>query len=219
MHTHTHSNIRCDVRLSRVVAGGGDAYVDVITYEHTQPDTWDREALLPGIFCDKEEHKKRSKHFLSVEASDSRNEFVPFAVNEYGGIGPQAEAFIDFILTISPDLVALKTYVMRRIAAVTAEHVHRQLHGRVKGHAVVRPAAERAADESRGGTVTDDVTDRGQSTLRMRVTSWPWKTARESACCGAARATAAAAAAWQTAAWGATKECPDAAPDLKKRCG
>ena len=59
-----------------------------------------------------------------------------------------------------------------------AEHVHRQLHGRAKGHVVVRPAAERAADESRGGTVTDDVTDRGQSTLRMRVTSWPWKTAR-----------------------------------------
>ena len=148
MHTHTHSNIRC-VRLSRVVAGGGDAYVDVITYEHTQPDTWDREALLPGIFCDREEQKKRSKHFSSVEASDSRNEFVPFAVNEYGGIGPQAEAFIDSILTISPDRVVLKTYVMRRIAAVTAEptgvhggvsgipsnlHKYAKLHARLGGH-------------------------------------------------------------------------------------
>ena len=77
------SKIRCDVRLSRIIAGGGDAYVDVVTYEHTQPGTWDREAFLPGIYCHKEEQKKRSKHLSSVEASDSRNEFVPFAINEY----------------------------------------------------------------------------------------------------------------------------------------
>ena len=48
---------------------------------------------------------------------------------------------------------------MRRIAAMTTEHVHRQLHGRIKGHAVVRPAAERAAGEGRRGTVADDVTE------------------------------------------------------------
>ena len=52
---------------------------------------------------------------------------------------------------------------MRRIAAVTAEHVHCQLHGRAKGHAVVRPAAERAAGEDQGGTVTDDVTEQTQN--------------------------------------------------------
>lgn len=52
--------------LSRVKASKGDAYVDMITHEHTQPDTWDREAALPGIFCDKEEAKKCNKHFLSA---------------------------------------------------------------------------------------------------------------------------------------------------------
>ena len=38
---------------------------------------------------------------------------------------------------------------MRRIAAITAEYVHRQLHGRTKGHRVVRvrPAVVRAADD------------------------------------------------------------------------
>ena len=89
----------------------------MITYEHTRPDTWDREASLLGIFCDKVEAKKRNKHFLSVEASDSRNEFVLFAIHEYGGVGPQAEASIDSFVSISPDPVKLKTHVMRRIAA------------------------------------------------------------------------------------------------------
>ena len=151
------------MRLSRVTASKGDAYVDMITYEHTRPDTWDREASLLGIFCDKVEAKKRNKHFLSVEASDSRNEFVLFAIHEYGGVGPQAEASIDSFVSISPDPVKLKTHVMRRIAAMTAEHVHRQLHGRIKGHAVVRPAAERAADEGRGSAVADDVTEQTSS--------------------------------------------------------
>ena len=98
------SNIRCDVRLSRVTGSTskGDAYVDMITYEHTWPDTWDREASLPGIFCDIVEAKKRNKHFLSVEASDSHNEFVLFAINDYGGIGPQAEAFIESLASIKP---------------------------------------------------------------------------------------------------------------------
>jgi hypothetical protein len=141
------SNIRCDIRLSHASARRGDVYVDVVTYEHTQPDTWDREAFLPGIHCDKEEEKKRDKHFRSVQASDSRNEFVPFAINEYGGVGPQAEEFIDSLVSLGPDRVARKTHLMRRIAAVTAEHVHRQLHGRTKGHAVVRPTVVRAADD------------------------------------------------------------------------
>ena len=74
------SKIRCDVRLSRVKASKGDAYVDMITHEHTQPDTWDREAALPGIFCDKEEAKKCNKHFLSVEASDVQRIRPPLPV-------------------------------------------------------------------------------------------------------------------------------------------
>ena len=64
------SNIRCDIRLSHASARRGDVYVDVVTYEHTQPDTWDREAFLPGIHCEKEEEKKRTKHFRSVQASE-----------------------------------------------------------------------------------------------------------------------------------------------------
>ena len=92
------------------------------------------EARLPGIHCDREERKKTRKHLLAVAASDVRNEFVPFAVNEHGGIGPQGEDFIDSLVSLSPHPVALKTYVMRRIAATTAEHVHRQLHGHVRGH-------------------------------------------------------------------------------------
>ena len=59
--------------------------------------------------------------------------FIPFAVNEHGGIGPQADDFIDSLVSLGPDRVARKTHLMRRIAAITAEHVHRQLHGQTRG--------------------------------------------------------------------------------------
>ena len=156
------SGIRCDVRFSHASAAKGDVYVDVVTYEHTQPSTWEKEAFLPGYFCDRAEHAKVQKHLAAVEASDRRNEFVPFAVNEHGGIGPQGEDFIDSLVSLSPDPGGLKTYVMRRIAAVTAEHVHRALHGRVKGHAALRPAEDRAVDGGAGDTAPDDVTEQTQ---------------------------------------------------------
>lgn len=156
------SGIRCDVRLSHASAAKGDVYVDVVTYEHTQPGTWDKEAFLPGFFCDREEQTKVQKHLAAVAASDRRNEFVPFAINEHGGIGPQGEEFIDSLVSLSPDPVVLKTYVMRRIAATTAEHVHRALHGQVKGHAALLPAEDRAADDGAGDTAPDDVTEQTQ---------------------------------------------------------
>ena len=105
---------------------------------------------------------KIQKHLTAVEASDRRNDFVPFAVNEHGGIGPQGEEFIDSLVSLSPDPVVLKTYVMRRIAATTAEHVHRALHGQVKGHAALLPAEDRAADDGAGDSAPDDVTEQTQ---------------------------------------------------------
>ena len=65
------SNIRCDIRLSHASARRGAVYVDVVTYEHTQPDTLGREAFLPGIHCDDAEERKRGKHLESAVASDS----------------------------------------------------------------------------------------------------------------------------------------------------
>ena len=61
------SSIRADVKLSHVSRRHGDQYVDVVTYEHTKPGTWDNESRLPGIHCDIAEQKKRKKH-LEVHA-------------------------------------------------------------------------------------------------------------------------------------------------------
>ena len=62
-------------------------------------------------------------------------------VNEYGQIGPQAIELVDLIASRAHDPVTLKTYTMRRLAVVTATHVHRQLFGRVQlgGCAATRP--------------------------------------------------------------------------------
>ena len=59
--------------------------------------------------------------------------------------------------------VALKTYMLRQLAVVTAwvtaNHVHHHLHGRLRGHVPLRPAAERAADSEQYTPVSDDVTE------------------------------------------------------------
>ena len=146
------SNIRGDVKLSNVSARHADQqYADVITYEHTQSDTRDKEAALPGWHCDAAEQYKHTKHFASVVASDSRNAFTPVAINEYAPLVPQAIELVDLIASRAHDPVTLKTHTMRRLAVVTATHVHRQLHGRVRGHVALAPAAR--ARRTRASTV------------------------------------------------------------------
>ena len=56
-----------------------------------------------------------------------------------------------------------KTYMMRRLAVVTATHTHRRLHGQVRGHVPLRPAAERAADPRPPDVVADDVAEQTAS--------------------------------------------------------
>jgi hypothetical protein len=153
------SNIRADIKLSNVSARHANQYVDVITYEHTKPTTWGKEAALPGFHCDAAESAKQNKHYASVVASDQRNAFTPVAVNEHGQIGPRAIELVDLIASRTHDPVALKTYTMRRLAVVTATHVHRQLHGRPRGHLALAPAAQRAADPGPHDMVEDDVTE------------------------------------------------------------
>ena len=98
-------------------------------------------------------------HNASVVASDARNDFYPVAINEYSQLGPQALDVVDIIVSRSHDPVALKTYMLRQLAVVTANHVHHHLHGRLRGHVSLRPAAERAADPERHTPVADDVTE------------------------------------------------------------
>jgi len=42
---------------------------------------------------------------------------------------------------------------------VTTTHVHRQLHGQVRGHVALAPAAQRAADPDLRGLVEDEMTE------------------------------------------------------------
>ena len=67
---------------------------------------------------------------------------------------------------VATDPVTLKTYIMRRLAVTTAVHVHRQLHGRVRGHEAMGPATGRTADADRNAVVPDDVAEQTAG-LRM----------------------------------------------------
>jgi hypothetical protein len=157
-----NSNIRGDLKFSRISTRRADQYADVITYERvktSQRATYEREAALPGWLCDVAERYKIGKHHASVVADDSRNEFTPIAVNEYGQLGPRAIDLLDRVVSRSQDPVTLKTYIMRRLAVATAVHVHRQLHGRVKGHEAMGPARERTADADCVGVVPDDMAE------------------------------------------------------------
>ena len=99
-------------------------------------------------------------------ASDHRNAFTLVTVNEYGQIGPQAIELVDLIVSRAHGPVTLETYTMRRLAVVTATHVHRQLFGRVRGHAALAPAAQRAADPGPPGLVEDDMTEQTAKTAQ-----------------------------------------------------
>ena len=133
------------------------------TYERvktTDKVTYEREAALPGWRCDIAERFKIGKHHASVVADDSRNEFTPIAVNEYGQLGPRALDLLDRIVSRSQDpAVTLKTYILRRLAVATAVHVHRQLHGRVRGHEAMSPAAGRTEDAGHIDVVPDDMAE------------------------------------------------------------
>ena len=156
------SNIRGDLKFSRISARRADQYADVVTYERvktTETVTYEREAALPGWRCDIAERFKIGKHHASVVADDSNNEFTPIAVNEYGQLGPRALDLLDRVVSRSQDPVTLKTYIMRRLAVATAVHVHRQLHGRVRGHEAMSPATGRTADADHADVVPDDVAE------------------------------------------------------------
>ena len=74
-------------------------FADVITYELTQPGTYDREAAQVVKF---------NKHFASVVASNRKNELKPVAVSEYGTIGPQGMELVDIIVSRAHDPASMK---------------------------------------------------------------------------------------------------------------
>ena len=156
----TDSNRRCDVRLSRLSRRHADLYVDANTYIHTKPaDTFNGEANFPGMVMDAHEAKKIKYHQPAIAANEERDEFVPFVLNEHGVIGPMGMEMIDNICKRAPDPVAFKTYWMRRMHATTARHVHRIMHGRVRGHVSPHPAEDRANDTSRLSPTAEDMAE------------------------------------------------------------
>ena len=72
---------------------------------------------------------------LAVIASDAYDTFIAFVVDECGGIGLQEEGgSIDSLMPFSPGPVALKAFVMRRVAVAAVEHVNCPSHGLLKEH-------------------------------------------------------------------------------------
>ena len=90
------------------------------------------------------------REVASVVASNRKNELKPVAVSEYGTIGPQGMELVDIIFSRAHDPASMKTYMMRRLAVVTATRTHRRLHGQVRGHMALRPAAARGGPGATG---------------------------------------------------------------------
>ena len=126
-----YTDNRVDLTVRGLLANGGVLYGDTVVTSVTCKSHADNAALVDGASAAKAAAGKVSKHRDLVLAGIPENRFVPFAVEEGGRLGTDAEAFVDAIVRAgSADPTtwcATKTYCMRAIAFTTARGVARVL--------------------------------------------------------------------------------------------
>ena len=135
-----YTDNRVDLTVRGLLANGGVLYCelcsslshcDTVTTSVTCKSQADNAAMVDGASAAKAAAGKVSKHRDLVLAGCPEDRFVPFAVEEGGRLGTDAEAFVDAIVRAgSADPTtwcATKTYCMRAIAFTTARGVARVL--------------------------------------------------------------------------------------------
>ena len=126
-----HTNKRVDFTARGLLANGGVLYGDTVVTTVTCKSHADDAAIVDGAAAAKAAAGKVGKHRDLVLAGNPDNRFLPFAVEEGGRIGTDAEAYIDAIVRAgSADPAtwcATKTYCMRALAITTAKGVARVL--------------------------------------------------------------------------------------------
>ena len=126
-----------------LLANGGVLYGDTVVTSVTCKSHADNAAIVDGASAAKAAAGKVSKHRDLVLAGCPDDRFVPFAVEEGGRLGTDAEAFVDAIVRAgSADPTtwcATKTYCMRAISFTTARGVARVLTRPRRSSAAPKP--------------------------------------------------------------------------------
>ena len=127
------SQVRCDGRNDTVLPGTAAAHFDVRTATITQPKTATIEAAFPGITTDRLETAKIRKHAPPIRANNPADKFYPIVVNEFGGIGPMGQDFLDLVFRHANNPSMMKTYWQRRLAVNTCNGLHNCLFRPTRG--------------------------------------------------------------------------------------
>ena len=126
-------HVSCDGRNDTVLPGTAAAHFDVRTATITQPKTATIEAAFPGITTDRLETAKIRKHAPPIRANNPADKFYPIVVNEFGGIGPMGQDFLDIVFRHANNPSMMKTYWQRRLAVDTCNGLHNCLFRPTRG--------------------------------------------------------------------------------------
>jgi len=127
------SGFKTDLTIRGLLPDGGVLFVDVVTATVTSKSAAINgdAAVVDGAAAAAAGAKKIDKHRDLVLAANPDNRFVPFAVEEGGRIGTDAEELVDAIVragsTDPTTWLSMKTFCMRALATTTAKGVARVL--------------------------------------------------------------------------------------------
>ena len=123
------SNIKTDRIISGLLKNGGELHVDFATVTVTCKSNMRDAAVVDGAAAAKAAATKIKYHRDNILAASPDNRFAPFAVEEGGRLGTDAEALVDAIVRAGSSdpttLLPTKTYCMRALAATTVRGVAR----------------------------------------------------------------------------------------------
>ena len=144
-----NSNIKADRIISGLLKNGGELHVDVVTTTVTCKSNMTDSAVVDGAAAAKAAAAKIAYHRDNILAANPDNRFAPFAVEEGGRLGADAEALVDAIVRAgssdSTTWLPTKTYCMRALAATTVRGV-----ARIIGRARLPAPRRRSARASTG---------------------------------------------------------------------
>ena len=124
-----NSNIMTDRIISGLLKNGGELHIDVVTTTVTCKSNMRDAAVVDGAAAAKAAAAKVTYHRDNILAANPDNRFAPFAVEEGGRLGADAEALVDAIVRAgssdSTTWLPTKTYCMRALAATTVRGVAR----------------------------------------------------------------------------------------------
>ena len=135
--------------ISGLLKNGGELHVDVVTTTVTCKSNMTDSAVVDSAAAAKAAAAKITYHRDNILAANPNNRFAPYAVEEGGRLGADAEALVDAIVRAGSSdpttWLPTKTYCMRALAATTVRGV-----ARIIGRARLPAPRRRSARASTG---------------------------------------------------------------------